>query len=169
MATSKKLPQSLELLSIHEKWSIHYDHVNQDCLWLTYLKPSQLLLQGNVRQAAVCVELLQKWLRMKARNHLGRWLQALSEDTDLKFKGLSIRGQRTRWGSCSTQQRINLNYKLLFLPATLVEHVLLHELCHTREFNHSSRFWALLSEWDTDCQKNKQSLNEADQYLPKWL
>ena len=57
---------------------------------------------------------------------------------------MKINSSRGRWGSCSARKDINLSYYLVLLPFRLIDYVLLHELCHTREMNHSERFWQLL-------------------------
>lgn len=57
-------------------------------------------------------------------------------------KRIAIRNQRTRWGSCSKMGNLNFNYKIIFLPADLRNMVIVHEICHLLEFNHSPKFWA---------------------------
>jgi predicted metal-dependent hydrolase len=62
----------------------------------------------------------------------------------LEYKRVSIRDQRSRWGSCSAKKNLNFNYRLVHLPPALVDYVIAHELCHLKEFNHAPAFWALL-------------------------
>ncbi len=83
-------------------------------------------------------------LRVLARDELGRRLHALAADHGLKVSGLTIRNQRTRWGSCSRGGRIALNYRLVQMPPAVQNYVLLHELMHLKEQNHSHRFWRLV-------------------------
>jgi len=62
-----------------------------------------------------------------------------------KFNKVSIKNQRTRWGSCSKKKNLNFNFKLALLPADLRDYIIVHELCHLKEFNHSAKFWNLIS------------------------
>jgi predicted metal-dependent hydrolase len=87
----------------------------------------------------------EKELRARAKQILPPQLQSLATAHGFQYQQVKIRKSRTRWGSCSSKGVINLSIYLMLLPAHLVEYVLIHELCHTVEMNHSSAFWALLN------------------------
>lgn len=156
----------IELRAIRETWEIKHEKSDKPGISIKKIAPYKLLIKSPHTKKRASLE---NWLKKKARRHLGKWLQAISDDLNITYKNLSIRGQRTRWGSCSEEKKINLNYKLLFLPHNLVEHVLTHELCHTQELNHSKKFWQLVGSYDKNYRANRTLLHQANQYLPKWL
>lgn len=84
-------------------------------------------------------------LRKNAKSILPLRLRQLSTQYELPFASVKINSSRGRWGSCSVRKDINLSYYLLLLPPHLIDYVLLHELCHTREMNHGEHFWELLN------------------------
>lgn len=112
---------------------------------------------------------LATWLKDVAREHIVPRLGHLADQHGLSYQRTTVRGQRTRWASCSGRGTISLNYKLLFLPPNLVDHVLLHELAHTCHLNHSSRFWRLLSRLDPDWEAHHAELSRANRWLPHWV
>ncbi|MBL7188971.1 MAG: M48 family metallopeptidase [Phycisphaerae bacterium] len=85
--------------------------------------------------------LLPQISKTRARAALIERLEGLAELHDFRFNKVSIRNQKTKWGSCSAKNNINLNMNLVRLPAELTDYVILHELVHTRIKNHSSKFW----------------------------
>ncbi len=127
-----------------------------------------LRLEGVERAPQVRAQ-LARWLKRETRRTLVPRLEALAGAHALHFERASVRGQRTRWASCSGRGTISLNFRLLFLPPRLVDHVLLHELAHTRHLDHSQRFWKLLARLDPDWRSHHDALAEARQWIPAWV
>ncbi|HYF10557.1 MAG TPA: SprT family zinc-dependent metalloprotease [Candidatus Paceibacterota bacterium] len=78
-----------------------------------------------------------------------------------RYRSVSIRNQKTRWGSCSKSGGLSFNYKIALLPAPLADYVVLHELCHLGEFSHSGKFWALMARVMPDYRERKQELRRV--------
>jgi predicted metal-dependent hydrolase len=65
---------------------------------------------------------------------------------DFKYNKVSVRNQRSRWGSCSQKGNLNFNYRILFLSKALQDYLIVHEMCHLKELNHSRKFWNVVQE-----------------------
>ena len=77
-----------------------------------------------------------------------------------KFNRISIRNSRTRWGSCSKKGNLNFNYKICLLPEKFTDYIIVHELCHLAEFNHSPKFWSLVSATVPDHREIRKELRK---------
>ena len=86
-------------------------------------------------------ELVEKGMRMAAQEELPALVNVFANQMSLRPSRVTIRGQRTRWGSCSAKGALSLNWRLVQVPFEVRDYVLIHELCHLRHLNHSSRFW----------------------------
>jgi len=111
---------------------------------------------------------LQRWLNRRAEEVLVPWLHEVSDETGLIFERAIIRAQKSRWGSCSSSGTISLNRALLFMPPETVRYLFIHELCHTKEMNHSPRYWALVESLMSDYQPHEKILNQGLRAIPRW-
>jgi len=93
-----------------------------------------------------------------ARSKIIGRLRELSEQHGLPFERVTIRNQKTRWGSCSARNAISLNLKLARLPEELMDYVILHELAHTKIKGHGKKFWSLLNELSGDAVMRRKEL-----------
>jgi predicted metal-dependent hydrolase len=87
---------------------------------------------------------IERWYRRRARAEIGPRLDAATARAGTAYKGLTIRGQRTRWASCSSNGAMSFNWRLLLAPEGVLDYVIEHEVCHLEVMDHSPRFWALL-------------------------
>ncbi len=163
-AESQCIPETVKLPACDERWSLRA----QSGATRGVVREQGGELQLHYGQGLEWREPLRRWLNRRARAVLEPRLEALAAHTGLDYSRLSIRAQRGRWGSCSAAGGINLNRNLLFLPSQQVEYLLLHELCHTRELNHSPRFWALVARHMPDYRVHDRALRDAMRQLPAW-
>jgi len=121
----------------------------------------------KTRQTAVPSEIQQQiddWYRTRAEDVFSRSFKKLTP-VILRHGGsqavLTIRKMKTRWGSCSTKNRITLNLHLIQAPSHCIDYVVMHELCHTKEHNHSKRFYNLLTLCMPDWKSRKAKLRQV--------
>ncbi len=111
---------------------------------------------------------LRDWIRARAQALFPVLLETLSQRTGLEYQKVTIRSQKTRWGSCSARGHISLNDQLLFLPAKTVEYLMIHELCHTRHLNHSRDYWHLVASHCPDYREHEKRLSRSRNLVPDW-
>ncbi|MEI8343953.1 MAG: M48 family metallopeptidase [Candidatus Moraniibacteriota bacterium] len=101
-----------------------------------------------------------EYLKLKehAREMVAKRLDKFNAIYGFKYKGVAIRNQKTRWGSCSSKGNLNFNYKILLLPQRHADYIIVHELCHLKEFNHSKRFWNLVAQTIPEYEKIVEQL-----------
>lgn len=161
-------PKEIDLHAIASSWQLQYETEITNRIVLDQ-SDQVLTFVGPIKTWDDCRPTFNKWLVKQSKLYLEPWLKKLSHDYQLTYRNLVFRGQKTVWGSCSDKKNINLNYKLLFLPARLVRYVLVHELCHTVHLDHSKKFWALLERYEPDYARLKKEMRDADNYLPQWI
>lgn len=116
------------------------------------LEQRHFLLQGSVEEFEQNKE--------KARKEIEARLEHFQKFYPVSWNRLTIRNQKTRWGSCSKRGNLSFSYRIIFLPSHLRDYIVVHELCHLLELNHSPRFWALLAKTFPDYQSLRKDLHQ---------
>lgn len=129
----------------------------------------RLEVRHSEQGPAVVFRLLRNWLLDHGRRVLKPWLASESHRLGLMPKGIQVRLQRTRWGSCSSRGNISLNAALLLVPPELVRYLFVHELCHLKHLNHSRRYWARVRQFEPEYEALDSRLAEEWKRLPAWL
>ena len=102
--------------------------------------------------------LIKKWYLEKAQLHLNKMTLDLSKELSVGFRSVKVRNYNSRWGACSSTGKIFYNWRIIMAPAKIINYVVLHELVHLKEHNHSKRFWKLLKSYYSDLDYAKQWL-----------
>lgn len=174
-----RLPERIVLAALNEEWVVEYVTAPEPAEAAPVRRasgavarersPGRLVVVCGVGDPSAGKEALCRWLSRKARAQLVPRLAELAHQHGFVYARAIVRQQRSRWASCSHRRTISLNARLLFLAPEVVDHVLLHELCHTREMNHSPRFWALLEACDPGYRAHRRRLRDRGKTLPTWL
>lgn len=103
----------------------------------------------------------QQWLTGVAREHLTKRTEELATKLKFNYNRLFIRNQRKKWGNCSNEKNISLNWRLIKAPLFVIDYLIVHELLHTIIMNHSHKFWTMLKSYYPDY---KDAINWLDKY-----
>lgn len=98
--------------------------------------------------------------RKKAKTLFTERLHLYEPQIGVQANTIRIKDQKTRWGSCSSKGNINLNWRLILAPQEVMDYVIIHELCHLKEMNHSKAFWDLVQTHCPDYKKHQQWLKK---------
>ena len=120
----------------------------------------QALSQGTLQQE-VRLEILL-WIKKRARIKFKKRLDLWAERLGVRYKKLIVTAPERRWGSCSVDNIIRLNWRLMTAPLPILDYVVAHELCHVRHKNHAARFWAFLAQAMPDCQARRKTLRRLE-------
>lgn len=104
--------------------------------------------------------LLEQWYRGQARDIITRRVEHFSSKLNLSYNRIFIKGQRTRWGSCSSLKNLNFNWRLVMAPVEVIDYIVIHELSHLAEMNHSRKFWQLVESHCPDHREHRKWLRE---------
>jgi predicted metal-dependent hydrolase len=149
------LGKSIKLLVQSNFSGISYARRTSNTLLITVVQDKQ----QNINSV------LELWYRMEADSLIRDKAGKLGKQMDIRFNNLTIRGQRTRWGSCSRKGNLSFNWKLIMAPNAVIDYVIIHELAHIKEMNHSKNFWNVVAVQCPHYKKHRKWLREHDAEL----
>ena len=153
------LPTELKLFNLDQPLQIVYQTQKQSFIFDEV--KNQLLISDRQPQ-----QYLKAFVITYAKQHLPLYLEEVSQESSLSFGKCTIRQPKTRWGSCSAKHDIMLNSGLVLFPEHVTRYVCVHELAHTRHFDHSPRFWAEVHKHDENFQQHRKILKTTP--MPYW-
>ena len=113
------------------------------------------------QQARIHLDAAQeKELRERAKSVLAQRTAYFARQVGVTYGRITVRDQKTRWGSCSQTGNLNFNFRLILAPSEVLDYVVVHELCHRRQMNHSTQFWQEVAQVLPDYRKRKAWLTE---------
>lgn len=124
-------------------------------------KRQEWSLAGNNRDDMLGLPPIEtKEGKAKIRQYIERQVEYYAKIMGITYGRISMRNQKTRWGSCSSNGNLNFNNRLLFVPKELVDYVVVHELAHRKEMNHSNAFWNVVEKYMPDYKERRKKLRE---------
>ncbi len=157
-------PDSINLVAVDEIFTIHYQPAGARKSVVE--DGRQLIISASNDDERR--EVLKFWLMQKAKKVLTPWIGDVAKQHSFQFNRVTIKAQKTRWGSCSAKRNINLNRNLLFVPPELVHYLFIHELSHLIHLNHSPEFWDSVSNLEPEYKQLDSALNQATRDVPLW-
>ena len=158
------MPDTIRLNMSGQLFSVEYKKTGRNKL---QQQLNHLLIEAeNEQQVLNC---LRTWVRNQAASLLIPLLEMVAEEFGFEYNKVSIRSQKSRWGSYSSQGTISLNDQLVFMPHETVRYLLIHELCHSRYMNHSARYWKLVESCCADYRKHDADLGRGRELVPEWF
>ena len=137
---------------------------NDDGVGDVKLEGDMLAVSPGLFKNGILELALEQWYRAEAARLINERAGILSSNMGVSYKRIVIRGQRTQWGSCSRKKNLSFNWKLVMAPEPVLDYVIIHELVHLKEMNHSKSFWELVARYCPKWRDHKNWLkqHEAD-------
>jgi hypothetical protein len=163
-APSEPVPATVEFALTQENFAVDWRRESKHGIKQT---SDRIVVRAPDERGARA--LLQRWLKRAAYERLAPRLLQLAGDLNYSVARVSVRCQRTRWGSCSTRGTVSLNCSLLFLTLEVVRYLFIHELAHTKHMNHSANFWRLVEKIEPDYRRLDRELLAGWRTVPAWV
>lgn len=132
---------------------------------LVWTEDQNLFVTGRSEHVA---RRITDWLRKTARQEIAPKAQRFASEIDRPMKGVTVRDQKTRWGSCSTTGQLNFSWRLRLMPEYVMDYIVAHEVAHLCHMNHSEEFWFLVDQLNSDVIVAKKWLKENGSQLHRY-
>ena len=160
-------PGSVEIRLLDRLWSVEY--VPGRRVRAEQVGDATLRVHSPAATDHHASQALVPWLTRLASHELAHRLRPLAAELGIDYSRMTVRRQRTRWGSCSARGTISLNVCLLFQRPEVVRYLMIHELCHRRHMNHSKRFWSLVASFEPGWKPLDVELLQGWRHVPAWV
>jgi len=151
--------QKYQVVVVYEPEKSSGCTIMDEQLQINTLTPDRPLADRGVQK------ILTSFLRSSASHYVLQRLPYWAEKMDITYAKVQFREQKSRWGSCSSTGTLNFNWRLVHAPPVVVDYVIIHELAHRKEMNHSSRFWQLVAKYDPEYQRHRGWLKREGRWV----
>ena len=122
------------------------------------LNERELIIEVN-NDSYSTEDLFIEWLRERAEEYIPKRVEEYSKKYNFEYNSIRIKNLNSRWGSCSSKKNLSFNLKLMYFNSNIIDYVIVHELCHLKEMNHSKQFWDLVRSITPNYKEYKLQLN----------
>lgn len=130
--------------------------INEKERWITEKYLAALVEKPCPQMMEIPEYVTEQWLRTEGAERFQQKTAFWAARMKVTYGRITIRDQRTRWGSCSSRGNLNFNWRLLLMPERVMDYVIVHELAHRREMNHSAAFWQIIETYLPDYRERRQ-------------
>lgn len=125
-----------------------------------FLEGEKIIVWGPDENPIEIKNALLKWFTFQAEEKIGKRLKELSQQIRIDYSHFALGNGKTLWGTCRQDYVIRINWRSIFLPPQLLDYILIHELCHCRELNHSDKFWKEVGKHLPEWKEERKNLKE---------
>ena len=154
--------------AVSPKHSIHYlgnilkvtQNRTNNGLYQVKLEGNNLVVSLNSSRDTFSSLELEQWLKIQATRVINLKVEGFSRRMHLLYNRVTIRNQKSRWGSCSRLRNLNFNWRLIMAPEPVLDYVIIHEICHLKEMSHSKSFWDLVTRYCPQWREHRSWLDK---------
>ena len=155
-----------QIITIRNSVLVTIKRSNRKTLGLEVKPTGEVLVKAREKHKSVTTfppyDEFSRKERDEIKEKITQRVQYYSLKMDVTYNRVSVRNQKTRWGSCSSKGNLNFNYRLFYLPEELLDYVVVHELAHRLHMNHSKDFWQEVERYFPDYKECRKQLKEVE-------